>query len=128
VTAFSGYHEIGTSEAPDSLSPVQATTVGGQRIPGELVGADYGDILVLAATGRVDNRATQVVGIRMTDAGQLWHFSCPRGHTLVVRFARTTAGDDTAAGRLTVAGEPPSVAVSCGDGALRLDPRTGRRI
>ena len=128
VTAYSGFREVGGSEAQDSLSPVLATTVGGARIPGDLVGAEYGDVVVLAASGRVDNRATEVVGVRITDAAQLWRFTCPRGDTLVVRFAGATTGDDTAAGRVTAARERPSVAVSCGDGALRLDPGTGRQI
>ncbi|MBA3529874.1 MAG: hypothetical protein H0T91_11325, partial [Propionibacteriaceae bacterium] len=126
VTTFTGYHELTTGETASSLSPVNVETLDGRRISGQIVAAQYGDVLAVAATDRIDNRATEVLGLRLDDAAQLWRFSCPPSRTLALRFAGAPGGDDQAAGRLTLKGEQASVIVDCGQGAVRLDPRTGR--
>jgi hypothetical protein len=128
VTAFTGYREVGRSDVASSLSPVSVTTFGGQTLSGKVVGATYGDVLVVAASGRLDHRATEVVGLGLLDAAPRWRYACPDDTPLVVRFAGADAGDDIAAGRLTLKGERASVVVNCGAGAVTLAPATGRRL
>lgn len=127
VTAFLGYRQLASTHLSNSLSPVSVSTFGGQAVLSKLVGAEYGDVLVVAATARLDHRATEVVGLGLSDAALRWRYSCADGKTLKLRFAGTAAGDDTAAGRLTLRGERASVVIVCGQGLVRLDPATGGR-
>ncbi len=127
ITAFLGYREIATRQTTDSLSPVSASTLLGQRIDGKLVGAAFGAVVVLAATDRFDHHATALVGLNTATAAELWRFSCPEPGSMKLRFVDSSQGDDSAAGRVTIRGERAAVVVECGGGAVRLDPRTGRR-
>lgn len=127
ITTFVGYHEVATRQATDSLSPVNVETLLGQRIDGKLVGAAYGDVVVLASTDRFDNHATALVGLRTANADEIWRFTCPEPGSMKLRFVDSSEGDDAATGRLTIRGERAAVVVDCGGGAVRLDPRTGRR-
>ena len=128
VTAYSGYREVSSIDLGVSLSPVRAETFDGRRISGRLVAAQYGPTLVLAGTDRLDNRATQLVGLRLANGAPLWRYPCAAEEPPRVRFAGSSAGDATEAGRVTLRGERAAVVVDCGRGAIRLDPRTGRRL
>jgi hypothetical protein len=128
VTAYSGYGEVSSTDLGLSLSPVRAETFDGRRIPGRLVAAQYGEALVLAGTDRLDNRVTQLVGLRMADGAPLWRYPCAADEPPRVRFAGSRSGDDTGAGRLTLRGERATVLLDCGRGEVRLDPWTGRRL
>lgn len=128
MTAYLGYREVASSHLTNSLSPVSVSTFGGHAVTGKLVDAQYGEVLVVAATARVDNRATEVVGIGLSDARLRWRFACPDGNNLKLRFAGAPAGDDTAAGRLTLSGERASVVIDCGTRPVRLSPATGRQL
>jgi hypothetical protein len=128
VTAFTGYQEVASWDMPASLSPVTAETLAGQRAGGGALGAQFGDVLVLAGTNRSDDHATVVTGISMVDGGQLWQFSCLTSEKMSLRYAGSAAGDDPALGRLTLPGEQPGVVVDCGAGPLHFDPRTGRQV
>jgi hypothetical protein len=64
----------------------------------------------------------------MANGAPLWRYPCPSAEPPRVRFAGSSAGDDAAAGRLTLRGERAGVVLDCGRGAVRLDPRTGRRL
>lgn len=128
ITAFAGYDEVSTRATADSLSPVNAGTLLGRRIERKLVGAAYGDMVVLASTDRVDNHATALVGLRMSDAAEVWRYRCPVAGSMTLRFIDSSEGDDSTAGRLTLRGEKAAVAVDCGAGTVRLDPRTGRAV
>lgn len=128
VTAFRGYEELSSRDDDLSLSPVKAETLDGERIRGKLISAQYGGVVVLAASGRFDNRATQLVGVRISDASTAWRHSCAEDDDLRLRFAHSTDGDDFSSARRTFRGEPPTVLVDCGHGTLRLDPATGRRL
>jgi hypothetical protein len=128
VTAFRGYQELSSRDDDLSLSPVKALTLDGERIRGKLVSAQYDGVVVLAASGRFDNRATELVAVRISDASTVWRHSCVEDDELRLRFAHSTDGDDFSLGRRTFRGEPPTVLVDCGLGTLRLDPGTGRRL
>ncbi|MET0694863.1 MAG: hypothetical protein ABWY56_13100 [Propionibacteriaceae bacterium] len=127
LTSFTGYHEVVTRETEVSLSPVRIDGMNGERISGKLVGAQYDGLVVLAATDRLDNRATEVVGLRLTDAITVWRFACVNEDLARLRFAGASDGDDSTAGRVTLPGESPAVVMACGPGTIRLDPRTGKR-
>jgi hypothetical protein len=126
VTIFEGYRQLSTGTVPTSLSPVQARTPEGRPIPGNQAGAVYGDVLVVAATDRLDEAPTSLLGLRMTDGGEAWKpVSCPDG--LTVRFSLVPAGDDVVLGHITEDGETvPQVLVGCAGKVRSLDPQTGR--
>jgi len=125
VTTFEGYEQRSTQTLPDSISPVTVRTPEGRRLTGRVVSAQYGDVLVLAATSRLDTGADQVLALRVEDASVLWHFSCATSDRLRLRFARVPGGDDPGRGHLTEGERRPWVVARCGDRTLRLDPATG---
>ncbi|HYP44092.1 MAG TPA: hypothetical protein VEQ66_02720 [Propionibacteriaceae bacterium] len=127
LTSFRGYVETSHREAAISLSPVRALTVTGRRIGGRLVAAQYGDVVVLAATDRLDRRPTALVGLRIGDGRELWRVGCRADRPVRVRFARATGGDDPVGGRQTGRGERALIHLDCAGELRRLDPRTGRR-
>lgn len=151
VATFSGYHQVGTSETAVSVSPValrrpapagssddDAGTAGSTlpRLPtgrsgslgpaGEprpMVGARYGDVVVLAGTNRFDRTADQVVAVPLRGGPALWRFVCGDKREVRARFA---GGQPDPASTATTAGEPGDVVVlTCGSRRLRLDPVTG---
>ena len=88
------------------------------------VGALYGDIVVVAATDRLDRAPTSLLGLRITDGAEAWKMSC---EDLTVRFALVPAGDDPAKGHITEEGENvPQVLVGCPGVSRSLDPQTGK--
>ena len=124
VTIFKGYRQVSTGTVAESLSPIEARTPENQPIAAEEVGALYGDIVVVAATDRLDRAPTSLLGLRMADGGEAWKVSC---EDLTVRFASVPAGDDPAKGHITEEGETvPQVLVGCPGVSRSLDPQTGR--
>jgi hypothetical protein len=125
VTIFEGYRQRSTGTVPDSLSPIEARTPENRPILAEDVGAVYGDIVVLAATNRLDQAPTSLLGLRITDGSEAWNLSCPDG--LTVRFAMVPTGEDATLGHITEEGETvPQVVVGCAGTTMSLDPQTGR--
>ena len=109
VTLFTGYRTATTGLITPSASPVRVSMLDGNRIPGRTVTARYDGVVVVAATDRADLRATVLVGLRFTDAGEAWRYRCPDGPLAGVRFGT-------------------SVVVGCGQGTVALDPATGRPL
>jgi hypothetical protein len=125
VTVFEGYRQLSTGTVPSSLSPVEAQTPEKRPILGDTVGALYGNIVVVAATNRMDHAPTSLLGLRITDGALAWEFVCP--DVLTVRFARVEPADDPAKGHITADDESvPQVVVGCGGKIRSLNPQTGR--
>lgn len=126
LSAFLGFHQQATTKIEASISPVRVDGPDGKRLTGRTVTARYDDLVVLATTSRIDNRADGLLAVRMDDAGEAWRFACPDNVTFGLRFAGSSDLADAAAGRSTVKGEGPLVVVTCGTTIARLDPTTGR--
>jgi hypothetical protein len=125
VTIFEGYRQRSTGTVPSSLSPIEARTPEDRPIPSEKVGAVYGDIVVVAASDRLERVPTSLQGLRITDGGEAWTYRCQEG--LTVRFALVPAGDDAMLGHITEDSETvPQVLVGCAGKIRSLDPQTGR--
>ena len=146
VTAYAGYHQLGTSDAGVSVSPVALRRPGAggvdERSVGPLptfpstrpttgpagaakpvVGARYGDVVVLAGSDRFDRTADQLVGVSLRGGPALWRFVCGDKREVRARFA---GGQPDPASTVTVPGEPGDVVVmTCGSRRLRVDPVTG---
>jgi hypothetical protein len=125
VTVFAGYRQLSTSTVANSLSPIEARTPENRPILSEEVGALYGDMVVVAATDRIDRAPTSLLGLRITDGSQTWELP-PCANGLTVRFAMVEPKDDPVKGYITEDGETvPQVLVGC-DGKVRsIDPQTG---
>lgn len=126
LSAFVGFRQQTTTKIGGSISPVRADGPDGRRLTGRTVAARYGDLVVLATTSRIDNRADGLSAVRIGDASEAWSFVCPGDVTVALRFAGSSGPPDAGAGRSTVAGERPSVVVTCGTATVLLDPVTGR--
>lgn len=126
VTTFEGYRQLATRSLPYSLSPVTVRTPSGRRLTGRVVSAQYGDVLVFAATSRLDTGADRLLALAVADGEVLWQFSCATPTRLRLRFARVPGGDDPRRGYLTEGERRPQVVAQCGDRTLRLNPSTGR--
>jgi hypothetical protein len=125
VTIFEGYRQLSTGTVPISLSPIEAKTPENRPILSEQVGALYGEIVVVAATNRLDRAPISLLGLRITDGSQAWEFSCP--DPLTVRFSLVEPNDDPAQGHITEEGETvPQVLVGCGGKTSSLNPQNGR--
>ena len=144
VTTYAGYHQLGTSDTGVSVSPVALRGTGlrtathepeprgplltrrpkgpaGAPVP--LVGARYGDVLVLAGTNRFDRTADQLVAVSVHGGPALWRFVC--GDEREVR-ARFPGGQPDPGSPATLPGDPGrTVVLTCGGRRLRLDPVTG---
>ena len=125
VATFSGYRQLATHTVGASLSPVTAHTPDGGAIAHRLVGAQYGEVLVLAASDRLDGEVNQLLGLRIADAAQVWHYGCARGRTLTLRFAAVPTGDDAQRGYLTRGESGPTVVATCPDARVAFDPTQG---
>jgi hypothetical protein len=125
VTTFEGYRQLATHHLDFSVAPVTVHGTDGRRIAGRLVSAQYGDVLVVAGTSRLDTSNNRLAAVRISDAELLWEFSCPAHEKLQVRFSGVPAGDDPALGRISGRGRTPEVLARCGDNTVRLDPVTG---
>jgi len=125
VTVFRGYRQVSTGTVPSSLSPIEARTPENRPILSRQVGAVYGNIVVVAASDRLDRAPTSLLGLRITDGTQAWELPCVDG--LTVRFAMVDPKDDPVKGHITEKGETvPQVLVGCGGKVRSLDPQTGR--
>lgn len=142
VTTYAGYRQRGTTHAEVSVSPValRAPAVGadddsasgpvltrpsagpaGASVP--LVGARYGDVVVLAGTNRFDRTADQLVAVSLRGGPPLWRFVCGDKREVRARFA---GGQPDPASAATRPGDPGDVVVAtCGGRRLRIDPVTG---
>ncbi len=123
VTTFTGYRQLATYTSPTPLSPVVAYTPEGGLIDSEIVAAQYGDVLVVATTDRVDDLANRLVGLRFGDLTMVWQWPCPDGMT--VRFALVPAGDNPPLGHITIGEERPTVVTTCAGQPVLFDPITG---
>jgi hypothetical protein len=125
VTTFRGYRQVSTGTVANSLSPIEARTPEDRPIPSDQVGAVYGDVLVVAATNRLDQVPTSLLGLRMTDGGEVWTRGCEEG--LTVRFSLVPGGEEAMLGHITEEGETvPQVLFGCAGKTRSLDPQTGR--
>lgn len=146
VTTYAGYRERGTTAAEVSVSPValrapavgadddgDGAGAGGPRLtrpstgpagaPEPLVGARYGDVVVLAGSNRFDRTADQLVGVSLRGGPPLWRFVCGDKREVRARFA---GGRPDPASTATRPGDPGDVVVAtCGGRRLRFDPVTG---
>jgi len=143
VTTYVGYRQQGTTAAGVSVSPVALRApalsaaeagpddrplstrraAGPAGTPRRLVGARYGDVVVLAGSNRFDRTADQLVGVSLRGGPALWRFVCADKGEVRAGFAGGQP-DPTSA---TTAGDPGDVvALTCGGRRLRLDPVTGR--
>lgn len=125
VTTFAGYRQLGTHTVDFSLFPVTARSPDGRKLAGRPVGAQYGDVLVLVGTSRLDTGADRIAAFRVSDAELLWQFSCTDRPALRVRFARVPGGDDAARGHVTARERRAQVVGLCGATTVRFDPATG---
>jgi hypothetical protein len=123
VTIFEGYRQVVTQPLPVSLSPVEALTPEGGKIAGRIVAAQYGPVLVIAGSDRLDKAADTLFGLRVVDAQQLWRLDCT--DALAVRFARVPAGDDPSRGHISRNEATPAVVVVCAGNTVRFDPLVG---
>jgi len=123
VTTFSGYRQLGTRTLPASLSPVRARTPDDRRIAGKIAVAQYGGMIVVAGSDRIDTTANQLIGLNIEDAAELWRLRC---RTLGVRFAGVPTGDDVERGYITRSETGPQVVARCDGRTVRFDPLTGR--
>ncbi|SEQ11065.1 hypothetical protein [Microlunatus flavus] len=151
VTAYAGYHQLGTTVAGVSVSPValrrpapagasddrsagsspptlplptgRSGSLGPAGEPRPLAGARYGDVLVLAGSNRFDRTADQVVAVPLHGGPALWRFVCGDKREVRARFA---GGRPDPASAATTPGDPGDVVLlTCGARRLRLDPVTG---
>ena len=142
VTAYTGYRQRGTTAAEVSVSPValRAPVVGAENNsadgpvlsrpsggpagePQPLVGARYGDVVVLAGTNRFDRTADQLVGVSLRGGPPLWRFVCGDKREVRARFAGGRPDPTSTATRPGAPGDV--VVVTCGGRRLRFDPVTG---
>jgi hypothetical protein len=123
VARFEGYRQLATRSLPVSLSPVEARTPEGGQITGRVVGAQYGPVVVFAATDRLDQAADALVGLHVVDLDQLWQVECV--DALAVRFARVPAGDDPVRGHVSRNEVAPAVVVACAGNTVSFDPAVG---
>lgn len=129
VTTYVGYRQVATRDLPAKVSPMQARTPEGVKITGKYAAAQYGGIVVIAATSRLNSQPDRIFGISTLDGMQRWEFNCdnPARTNLLVRFARVPGGDDPALGHVTVSEKKPRVVVTCDGATQRFDPVKGPR-
>ncbi len=125
ITTFSGYRQLVTRTLPASVSPVKASTPEGRPITGKLVMAQYGEVLVMALSDRLDGRAGQLIALRPGDGADLWTYTCSSRQALAVRFAGVPAGDQPDLGHLTLTERGPRVVVRCDGRTSAFDPVVG---
>ncbi|MGI3779500.1 MAG: hypothetical protein ACRYG2_01870 [Janthinobacterium lividum] len=141
VTTYAGYRQLGTTAAGVSVSPValRSPGVGASHDepdkplltrsrgpagePRSLLGARYGDVVVLAGSNRFDDTADQLVAVSVHGGPALWRFVCGDKREVRARFA---GGQRDPTSTATVPGEPgDAVVLTCGGRRLRFDPVTG---
>jgi len=142
VTTYAGYRQLGTSVTGVSVSPVALRSPGAGAAddgaggpvltrpsagpagaPQPLVGARYGDVVVLAGSNRFDRTADQLVAVSVHGGPALWRFVCGEKREVRARFA---GGQRDPASAGTEPGEPgDAVILTCGGRRLLLDPVTG---
>jgi hypothetical protein len=123
VTRLEGYRQVATQSVPASLSPVDARTPEGIQIAGRVISAQYGQVIVLAGSDRLDRAADTLIGLRVVDLAQLWRLRC--ADALNVRFARVPGGDDPLRGHVSRDENGPTVIVGCLGKTVRFDPAVG---
>lgn len=128
VAVFEGYRQqTQPRSVPVSLSPIEALTPERAKIGGEEVGAVYGDVVVLAATDRIDRAPTSLLALRVIDTSEVWSFPC--ADQLSVRFSGVEPTPKPERGQLTEEGETvPQIVVGCAGKVQSLDPQTGKRL
>jgi hypothetical protein len=125
VTRFEGYRQVAMRTLPLTLSPVDARTPEGGQIAGRVVAAQYGPVIVLAASDRLDRAAEALVGLRLADAELLWQLNC--ADALAVRFARVPTGDDPMRGYVSKNETAPTVVAACAGRTMSVNPAVGPR-
>jgi hypothetical protein len=123
LTRFEGYRQVATRDLPVSLSPVDAETPDRSKISGRIISAQYGQVIALAGSERLDRTADSVVGLRLVDLAQLWRLHCV--DALQVRFARVPGGDDPLRGYVSRDETGPTVVVACAGKTVKFDPAVG---
>ena len=123
VTTFSGYRQMSSHTLPTALSPIVAQTPEGGLIDEKVIAAQYGGVLVVAATDRVDKGADQLIGMRIGQIAELWRWPC--GDAITVRFAGVPTGDNAALGHITIGEDRPTVVATCAGQPVLFDPATG---
>jgi hypothetical protein len=123
VTRLEGYRQVASRVLPLSLSPVDSRTPEGIEIPGRVISAQYGPVIVIAASDRLDRAADKLVGLRVVDLVPLWQLNCR--DALAVRFARVPGGDDPLRGHVSRGESAPAVVVACQGNTMSFDPLAG---
>jgi hypothetical protein len=123
VTRFEGYRQIAAQTVPASLSPVDARTPEGAQISGRVISAQFGQVIVLAGSDRLDHAADTLVGLRVVDLAELWRLRCVE--PVQVRFARVPGGDDPGRGHISRNEKGPTVVASCAGNTVAFDPAVG---
>lgn len=125
LTTFEGYRQLTTRIVAFSLAPVTARRPDGPRLSGRVVAAQYGDVLVVAGTGRIDTSADRLVAVRVADGSTLWSYPCTDRRALRLQFEGVPGGADPARGRVSGPDRRPRVVTVCGDRRLAFDPVVG---
>lgn len=128
LTSFVGYDQTGQVEVTPALTPVRAELPDGRRITNRLVSGQYGSVVVVATSTRIDAQPDELIAVEVSPAAQLWSFRCDDDGSMRLRFAAADGGENPGAGRLTEEGEEPAVVVECTNQPVRLDPRTGEPL
>jgi hypothetical protein len=123
VTRFEGYRHVAARAVPASLSPVDAKTPDGTQISGRVISAQFGQVIVLAGSDRLDHAADTLVGLRVVDLAELWRLRCVQ--PVQVRFARVPGGDDPGRGHVSRNEKGPTVVAACAGNTLTFDPAVG---
>jgi hypothetical protein len=127
LVSYVGYNQVASGEVANSMSPIRAETPDDRKINTKVVSAQYGSVVVLATSTRLDLAPDQLTAVDFSTTRQLWSFRCDDDEAMKLRFAGADGGDLATAGRITESGEKPSVLVACSNRSVRLDPETGKR-
>ncbi|HEY5821188.1 MAG TPA: hypothetical protein VIT20_04395 [Propionibacteriaceae bacterium] len=125
VTTYSGYRQVSTRTLPAPLAPVHASTPEGVPIQGRTIVAQYDGVVIVGMSTKLTGQANQLMGVRLADSAELWHYTCDSRQALAVRFASVPAGDRPELGHITRRELTPQVVVRCDGKTLGFNPATG---
>ncbi|MCW2811480.1 MAG: hypothetical protein JWP61_1938 [Friedmanniella sp.] len=125
ATTFSGYRQVSTRVLTGPLSPVTAVAPDGTHLGGRMIAAQYGSVVVVAASDRIDTAATELIALRVIDGAEVWRFRCNDGKPMALRFAGVPDGEDRKLGHITRGETGPAVVTVCSDRTTLFNPALG---